>query len=98
MNASQIFSITFGVIGVVFAFVTWLRSSKSDTKLDGEEKGYQKGIIETLQAGLNNILVELKSMRRDNEVFNVRISKVEESNESAHKRIDELRDEMRATK
>ena len=84
-----IISVLGTISSILFGYLAFKRNTHSDTKEIGRESGtvisdlgYIKSSIERIEKRLDN-----SEQKFDN--FNTRLTRVEESTSSAHKRIDE---------
>lgn len=92
MDQSAIFLATAAgsLSAIIFGYVGYLKGNKKDTYLEGESKGAQQADIAYIKKQTDNILFEQRDTNRHVNMLSERITRVEESAKSAHKRIDQI--------
>lgn len=93
MTATEILSLTVGVIGCLVGLSGWLRDTKGDSATDAEWRGQ-------ISAKLDSIIANVTGQGRDIERLDTRLNAlsermatVEASAKQAHKRLDQMQGE-----
>lgn len=80
---------------VVFSYIAYLKGTKTESYSAGTVKGSQDANIDYIKQRVDDILLEQKDTNRTISKLTERVTRVEESTSSAHKRIDELERRVR---
>lgn len=67
----------------------WIGRART-IKMDGEQDGELRASVDYIKRGIDEMRLEQKDQGRRFDALSERVAKVEESNRSAHKRIDRL--------
>lgn len=96
-NVVAIIGLVFSAITVIFVGATFVVSSHKDKFQDGQDDGGMRGDIKYMRNSMDDLRLDLKEFGRKQDQLGERVAKseerlarVEESNKSAHKRIDAL--------
>ena len=90
MNWEAVLGI-FGVIAsIAFAYLAFSRNKKADDSSEGKRDGIILTEIGYIKGGIDDIKMEQREQRKVNTEVYSRLSAVESSSNSAHKRIDRL--------
>ena len=90
MNWEAVLGI-FGVIAsIAFAYLAFSRNKKADDSSEGKQNGIILTEIGYIKGGIDDIKMEQREQRKVNTEVYSRLSAVESSSNSAHKRIDRL--------
>jgi hypothetical protein len=88
------------ICGIVFGYVGYSKGTKKDSMQEGREKGSMESNIKNLEANTTYImrrmdesLLEQKDTNRNLNALAERVTRVEESAKSAHKRLDQLEEQ-----
>lgn len=81
-------SILISVVGVSLSIITFFVGRQTAAKDRGEADGNMKTDLQYIKSGISDIQNELRNQRNTNTDFAVRLSKVEDSLKSIHKRVD----------
>ena len=85
-------SVLIAIVGVasscLFGYVGYLKGTKKDSYSAGTEKGTIRADLAYLVKCVDNILVEQRVANQNFNALTERVTRVEESTKSAHKRID----------
>ena len=86
----SLFSVFFGIGGLIFGIITAVRNKKTDDKKDGKEDGIVLTELGYIKKGIDGI--EKRLEKQENQYVDVvkHLTAVEESTKQAHKRIDKL--------
>ena len=87
---SLIFSVVFGVGGLIFGFVSAIRNKKTDDTKAGKEDGIILTELGYIKSGVDDIKHKQEEQEKQNLDFVRHLTVVEESTKQAHKRIDNL--------
>lgn len=78
------------VAGVALSFIALSNNRKKDNMEEGQGKGSVHSDIGYIKAGIDDIKTEQRELRKESVETLQRLSKVEGSAASAHKRIDRI--------
>ena len=85
-----VFSILFGIGGVVFGIITAVRNKKTDDTKEAKEDGIILTELGYIKSGVDDIKHKQEEQEKQNIDFVRHLTAVEESAKQAHKRIDKL--------
>lgn len=83
-------STTIALIGMVVAFLGLLLTGRRDTRAGAANEAETRATLNSIKNGVDDLRVEIRTMRDKVETLNERLAKVEASAASAHKRIDTI--------
>lgn len=75
--------------GMVFAYVGYLKGVKKDSYSAGSVKGAIESDLAYIKRRTDDVLLEQRDTNKSINVLAERVTRVEESAKSAHKRLDE---------
>lgn len=78
------------ILGTVIGIVTFSRNRDKDLKADMKEDAETKAKLNYIVTAVDEIRLDNKARDREMTKFDSRLTRVEESTKSAHKRIDNL--------
>ena len=78
------------ISAVVFGYVGYWRGLKSDSYSAGSVKGTLESDINYIKKRTDDVLLEQKDTNRSINALSERVTRVEESSKSAHKRLDQI--------
>ncbi|WP_160688298.1 hypothetical protein [Clostridium sp. C2-6-12] len=78
------------VIGVCITIATFTRNRTKDAQTETKEGAIMAAKLDFISQGVNNIQVKMEAQEGKMGTMNERITRVEESTKSAHKRIDDI--------
>jgi len=82
------------VLGVIIAYQTYQLNRQKDVKSDTREGAKQDAKLQTrldyISKGVDDIRIDLKANEKQMIALGERVTRIEESNKQAHKRIDKL--------
>ena len=94
MDAKTMIGVFCTLLGAVIGYITFWRGAQKTVKEEGTQEGRQDGTILTelgyIKANTDEIKLEQKEQRKLNTEMLTRLTAVEASTKSAHKRIDML--------
>lgn len=93
MTNEQIFTIICSVIALIasiVAIVTFFVNRGKDKYKEGDEDGSMKGDIKYMRNNFDDLRLDVKDIARKQDLLTERLTRVEESTKSAHKRLDGL--------
>ncbi|WP_088187527.1 hypothetical protein [Desulfosporosinus sp. FKA] len=97
MDQLTIVSLIGVICSIVVGVVSYIVGTKKKSKQEGKEQGSMESNIKNLEANTTYImrrmdesLLEQKETNRSLNTLSERVTRVEESTKSAHKRIDDL--------
>ena len=85
-----IFSIMFGIGGLVFGIISAVRNKKTDDTKDAREDGVILTELGYIKSGVDDIKHKQEEQDKQNIDFVRHLTAVEESAKQAHRRIDKL--------
>lgn len=83
-------SIVSAVLGFLLSYFTFQRNKKKDDVAEGQTKGVMASDIGYIKAGVDDLKRESAEQRKAVGELGERVTRVEESCKSAHKRLDEI--------
>lgn len=90
--------ITIGVIGTVAGFVlgylSFIRNRDKDVKSGATESAVVRTKLDAIGQGVDSIRIDLKANEKQMVHLGERVTRVEESAKSAHRRIDNIREDV----
>lgn len=96
MNTSAIISII-GVIGTICAIVSAYIGYKKGIRQDGSAEGSLRSDVGYIKAGVDDLKSEQKALNKMHYELSNRVTRVEESDKSAHHRIDGIEKRLNGT-
>lgn len=87
---SLVFSVLFGVGGLVFGIISAVRNKKTDDTKEAKEDGIVLTELGYIKSGIDDIKHKQEEQEKQNIDFVRHLTAVEESAKQAHKRIDKL--------
>ncbi|EGW36448.1 hypothetical protein [Desulfosporosinus sp. OT] len=78
------------VSGIVFAYVGYLKGLKKDSYSAGTVRGTMETDMAYVKHRIDDVLLEQKDTNKSLNALSERVTRVEESAKSAHKRIDQI--------
>lgn len=88
-------SLLCAALGVIISWLVFSRSKKKDSEAQGENRGAMASDIGYIKAGIDDLKYENRSTKEHISQLEERVTRCEESTKSAHKRIDEVHDELK---
>ncbi len=89
----------FGAIGTFIGFLitvaTFTRNRDKDVKSGAAEQAIVNTKLDNINMGVESLRVDFKVEQQARAELSERVTRVEESAKQAHKRIDDIADEMR---
>lgn len=82
--------LVFGLSGMLLGWLSWLRSRKKDNEADVGQSITFRVDLEYIKRGVDDIRADQRRMRDEIGSLADRLTRVEESTKSAHKRLDRL--------
>lgn len=83
-------SILVGVLGLLFAIFGYVLNRDRDKKNETKNEAKLEARLEYISKGIDDIRIDIKANKEQMAIFGERLTRVEESTKSAHKRIDKL--------
>lgn len=87
------FALVCSVLGAILGVLGFLRLSKKDIQHESENFANVATKIDYISKGVDDIRLDIRDHNRQFSDMNQRLTRVEESAKSAHKRIDSLEKE-----
>lgn len=92
-------SLLFTILGGIIAYATFYMNNKRNNKLETKEDTATLTRLETMlqmiSKNTDDIRLDIKDFNNSMSKLSERVTKVEESTKSAHKRIDTIEDSIR---
>ena len=90
MSIETIVAIAVPVIALAFTALTFSKNSKKDTASDASERATMSADIKYIRTSIDDIKVDNRVIKADIGELQTKVARVEQSVESAHKRIDDF--------
>lgn len=91
MSIETIVAICVPVIALIFTVVTFTKNAKKDTQTDASDRATMSADIKYIRTSIDDIKVDNRVIKADIGDLQMKVARVEQSVESAHKRIDDLK-------
>ena len=91
MSIETIIAICVPVIALIFTAVTFTKNAKKDTQTDASDRATMSADIKYIRTSIDDIKVDNRVIKSDIGDLQMKVARVEQSVESAHKRIDDLK-------
>lgn len=98
MDASNVIAIIVSITGVVCTVSSFFIGRYASAKNTGEESGHLKADIQYIKERIDDILKVQKESASTLNMHWEHIARIDESVKQAHKRINEIRDQLEALK
>ncbi|WP_445505757.1 hypothetical protein [Niallia sp. 03091] len=90
-------SIEFGVLiavgGFVISYLAYQLNRTKEVKSDTQQDAQIKAQLDYIGKGVDDIRIDLRANERQMKEFGERVTRVEESSKSAHRRLDKMEKE-----
>ena len=83
-------SLLIGLIGATIGIIGAITALKKDSKSQGIVEANISSKVDYVVRGVDDIKLEIKDQARKIEAYNERLTRVEESAKSAHKRLNKM--------
>lgn len=90
MNTANIISLLSLVLACVVLLVNTRKDTRGDAKQEARTEARTEAKLDSITSGVNEIRLDLRSMRDELKDHGLHIAAVESSVKSAHHRLDEL--------
>lgn len=90
----SIFSVVSAALGVLISWLIFSRQRKKDSEKAGEDRGVIASDIGYIKAGVDDLKRETRETRHDMGELSTKVARCEESCKQAHKRIDEIHEQI----
>ena len=91
MSIETIVAICVPVIALIFTVVTFTKNAKKDTQTDATDRATMSADIKYIRTSIDDIKVDNRVIKSDIGDLQMKVARVEQSVESAHKRIDDIK-------
>ena len=78
------------IFGAIIGFITFTRNRDNDVKHDASELAVIRTKLDNISLGVESIRVDLKVEEKERILLTERFIRLEESQKSLHKRLDQL--------
>lgn len=83
-------TILIAILGFLISYQTYQLNKNKESKTDVRQNARIEGQLDSIGKGVDDIRIDLKANEKNTALLSERVTRVEESNRSAHKRIDRL--------
>lgn len=90
----SIFSFIVAGLGVLISYLTYQNKKNKNTKSDTKEGAELKAGVDYIRKGVDDIRIDLRANEKQMGALSERVTRVEESTKQAHKRVDNLREDV----
>lgn len=80
------------LLGAILSFLTFRKTETKEVKEDGTKDGEIKATLAYISKGVDDIRIDIKANEKRVIELSERVTRVEESTKSAHKRLDDLQE------
>ena len=91
MSVETIVAIAVPVIALIFTALSFRRLANKDTADDASERANMSADIKYIRTSIDDIKVDNRVIKADIGELQTKVARVEQSVESAHQRIDDLK-------
>ena len=91
MSVETIVAIAVPVIALIFTVLAFSRNRKHDTEDNASQRATMSADIKYIRDSVDDIKVDNRVIKADIGDLQMKVAKVEQSVESAHQRIDDLK-------
>ena len=91
MSIETIVAICVPVIALIFTVVTFSKNAKKDAQGDATDRATMSADIKYIRTSIDDIKVDNRVIKSDIGDLQMKVARVEQSVESAHKRIDDIK-------
>ena len=91
MNTETIISLVIAFCALLFTAFSFRRTSNKDTSESATERATMGADIKYIRTSIDDIKVDNRVIKADLSSLQTKVARVEQSVESAHKRIDDLK-------
>lgn len=91
LSVETIVAIAVPVIALIFTVLSFSRMTKKDTKEDASERATMSADIKYIRTSIDDIKLDNRAIKNELSDLQKTVARVEQSVESAHKRIDDLK-------
>ena len=91
MSIETIVAIAVPVIALIFTALSFRRLANKDTADDASERANMSADIKYIRTSIDDIKVDNRVIKADIGELQTKVARVEQSVESAHQRIDDLK-------
>ena len=91
MSIETIVAICVPVIALVFTVLSFKRLANKDTEDNASERATMSADIKYIRTSIDDIKVDNRVIKQDLTSLQTKVARVEQSVESAHQRIDDLK-------
>ncbi len=89
MSIETIVAMAVPVIALIFTVMTFNKNAKKDNTNDATERATMSSDIKYIRTAIDDIKVDNRVIKSDISDLQTKVARVEQSVESAHKRIDD---------
>lgn len=89
-NTMAVIGVVCTVVGVIFMYIGYRQGANNCVRDDASEHTAVTAKLDYISRGVDDMRLDMKDQGRRMDSLGERVTRVEESSKSAHKRIDEL--------
>ena len=90
MEATVWIPIALSCVMAIIAIVTLARNSKKDSQQEAEQRASMTADMKYIRTSVDEIRLDNKTIQKDVGDLKVKVTEIEQSTKSAHKRLDDL--------
>jgi hypothetical protein len=83
--------IALSCVMAIVAIITLARNGKKDTQDDAVQKATMTADLKYIRDGIDEMKVDNRAMKRDIGDLKIKVTEIEQSVKSAHKRLDDMK-------
>jgi hypothetical protein len=83
--------IALSCVMAIVAIITLARNGKKDTQDDAIQKANMTADLKYIRDGIDEMKVDNRAMKRDIGDLKIKVTEIEQSVKSAHKRLDDMK-------
>ena len=90
MEATVWIPIALSCVMAIIAIITLAKNSKKDTEKEAEARASMNADLKYIRSSVDDIKVENRVIQKDVGDLKIKVTEIEQSTKSAHKRLDDL--------
>lgn len=93
MPVETMISIGIAAVAMIISALSFRRNEEHDTEAGAAERATMNANIMYIRNAIDDIKLEYRAIKKDIDVLKTQVIRVEQSVESAHKRLDDIKKE-----
>jgi len=90
MEATVWIPIVLSCIMAIIAIITLARNTKKDNEKEAEQRASMASDMKYIRSSVDEIRIDNKTIQKDVGDLKIKVTEIEQSTKSAHKRLDDL--------